>query len=80
MVWQRAVAASLPLLSSSMRARAREDGLGEEERGGSGPNLRGGEVSGEDVGEVCSGELGGLGKRIVFLSKKEGWVKRPSKG
>ena len=79
MVWRRAIAASLPLLSSSMRARAREDGLGEEEGGGSGPNLLG-EVLGEDAGEVCSGELGGLRRRAVFLSKKEGLVKRPSKG
>ena len=76
MVWRRAVAASLPLLSSSMRARAREDGLG----GGSEPNGLGGEVSGEDAGEVCSSESGGFGKRVVFLSKKAGLVKRPSKG
>ena len=80
MVWRRAIAASLPLLSSSRRARAREDGVGEEEGEGSGPKVLGGEESGEDVGEVCSGELGGFGKRAVFLSKKEGWVKRPSKG
>ena len=80
MVWRRTIAASLPLLSSSMRARAREDGLGEEEGRGSGPNLLGDEVSGEDAGEVCSGELGGFGKRTVFLSKKAGLVKRPSKG
>ena len=78
MVWRRAVAASLPLLSSSMRARVREDGLGEEEGEGSGPEGLGGEVSGEDVGEVFSGESGGLGKRAVFLSKKEGWVNKPS--
>ena len=56
------VAASLPLLSSSKRARAREDGLGEEEGGGSGPKCVGGEGLGEEVGEVVSGELGGLGK------------------
>ena len=86
MVWRRAVAASLPLLSSSMRARVREDGLGEEEGGGSGPNVLGGEVSGEDVGVVFSGEVmglgeeGGLGKRAVFLWKKVGLVNRPSKG
>ena len=67
-------------MSSSRRARAREDGLGEEEGGGSGPKVLGGEDSGEDVGEVFSGELGGLGKRAVFLSKKVGCVKRPSKG
>ena len=66
MVWRRAIAASLPLLSSSRRARAIEDGVGEEEEGGgSGPNALGGEVLGEevgeeDVGEVCSGELGGV--------------------
>ena len=85
MVWRRAIAASLPLLSSSMRARAREDGLGEEEGGGSGPNCLGGEglsedVGEEDVGEVCSCELRGLGRMAVFLSKKEGWVNRPSNG
>ena len=57
-----------------------EDGVGEEEGGGSGPNVLEGEVSGEDVGEVFSGELGGLGKRTVFLSKKSGWVNSPSKG
>ena len=72
-------------MASSIRARAREDGLGEEEGGGSGPNLLGGEGLGEevveeDVGEGWSGELGGLGRMTVFLSKKEGWVKRPSKG
>ena len=65
---------------SSIRARAREDGLGDEEGGGSGPNGLGGEVSGGDVGEVFSGELGGFGKRIVFRSKKSGWVNSPSKG
>ena len=48
--------------------------------GGSGPKVLGGEDSGEDVGEVFSGELGGLGKRAVFLSKKVGLVNRPSKG
>ena len=48
--------------------RAREDGSGEEEGGGSGPYLLGGEGLGEevveeDVGEDwCSGVLGGLGK------------------
>ena len=47
-----------------------EDGVGEEE----------GEDSGEDKGEVFSGELGGFGKRTVFLSKKSGWVNSPSKG
>ena len=57
-----------------------EDGVGEEEGEGSEPNALGGEVSGEDVGEVFSGESGGLRKKIVFLSKKEGWVNRPSNG
>ena len=85
MVWRRAIAASLPLLSSSTRARAREDGLGEEEDGRSGPYCLVGEGLGEDVGEDdvgedCSGELRGLGKRMVFLSKKSGWVNSPSKG
>ena len=71
-------------MASSIRASAREDGLGEEEGGGSGSKVLGGEDSGEDVGEdvgeVSSGELGGFGKRTVFLSKKLGWVNRPSKG
>ena len=49
-------------MSSSKRARAREDGLGEEGGGGSGPKCVGGEGLGEEVGEVVSGELGGLGK------------------
>ena len=80
MVRRRAVAPSLSLLSSSMRARAREEGLSEVDGGGLGPNVLGGEVSGEDVGEVFSGELGGFGKRAVFLSKKEGLVNSPSKG
>ena len=73
MVWRRANTAFLPLLSSSTRARAREDGVDEEEGGGSGPNLFGGEGSGEDVGKVVSGDLGGLGNQ-------EGSVNRPSKG
>ena len=59
MLWRRADIAFLPLLSSSTRARAR-DGVGEEEDveegGGSGPNLVGGEDSGEDVGKVVSGD------------------------
>ena len=56
-----------------MRARAREEGLGEVEGGGSGPNVLGGKVSGEDVGVVFSGEgeglgeEGGLGKWALFL-------------
>ena len=67
-----------------MRARAREEGLGEVE--GSGPNGLGEEVSGEDVGVVFAGEVvglgeeGGLGKRAWFLWKKVGLVNRPSKG
>ena len=54
--------------------------MGEEEGERSGPKVLGGEDSGEEVGEVFSGELGGLGRRAVFLSKKAGLVKRPSKG
>ena len=54
--------------------------MGVEEGGGSGPNVRGGEDLGEDMGKVFSGELGGFGKRAVFLSKKSGWVNSPSKG
>ena len=58
--------------------------MGEEEGEGSGPKVLGGEDSDEDVdedvGEVFSGELGGFGKRAVFLWKKAGLVKRPSKG
>ena len=72
MVWRRAITASLPLLSSSTRASAR-DGVDEEESGGSGPNLFGGEGSGEDVGKVVSGELGGLGNHV-------GSTNRPSNG
>ena len=73
-------------MASSIRARAREDGLGEEEGGGSGPNVLGGEVSGEDVGVVFSSEVeglgkeGGLGKRALFLWKKVRLVNSPSKG
>ena len=78
MVWRRANTASLPLLASSTRARAREDGLGEEEGGGSGLRLLGGEGLGDDVGEEdveegWSGDLGGLGNQ-------EGSMNRPSKG
>ena len=59
--------------------------MGEEDGGGSGPKCLGGEGLGEEVGEEvvgegCSGDSGGFGKRTVFLSKKEGWVKRPSNG
>ena len=39
-----------------------------------------GEESGRDEGELCSGELGGLVKRIWFLSKKSGRMNSPSKG
>ena len=72
-------------MASSIRARAREEGLGEVEGGGSGPNSLGGEVSGEEGGEysgegVGLGEEGGLGKRALFLWKKVGLVNRPSKG
>ena len=73
-------------MASSIRARAREDGLGEEEGGGSGPNVLGGEFSGEDVGVVFSGEVEGLGEEgglrrsSVFLWKKVGLVNSPSKG
>ena len=53
-------------MASSRRARAKEEGLGEEDGGGSGLNLlgvEGEEVDVEDVGEDwCSGVLGGLGK------------------
>ena len=49
-------------MASSIRARAREEGLGEVEGGGSGPNLLGGECSGEEGGEF-SGEGVGLGKK-----------------
>ena len=53
--------------------RAREDAVGEGEGGGSGPNLFGGEGSGEDVGKVVSGDLGGLGNHV-------GSTNRPSNG
>ena len=54
--------------------------MGEEEGEGSGPKVLGGEDSGEDVGEVFSGELGGFGKRAVFLSKKAEFVEEAIKG
>ena len=57
--------------------------MDKEVGGGSGPNFLGGEgeeVDVEDVGEVCLGESGGLGRMAEFLSKKVGCVKRPSKG
>ena len=72
MLWRRADIASLPLLSSSTRARARDE-VDEEEGGGSGPNLFGGEGSGEDVGKVVYGDLGGLANQV-------GSVNSPSKG
>ena len=55
------------------------------EGGGSGPNVLGGEVSGEEGGEFSGeveglGEEGGLGRRVLFLWKKVGWVNRSSKG
>ena len=49
------------------------------EGGGSGPNVLGGEVSGEDVGVVFSGEVeglgeeGGLGRGLGFFGRKWGW-------
>ena len=53
---------------------AREDAVGEGEGGGSGPNLFGGEGSGEDVvARVVSGDLVGLGNQV-------GSTNRPSKG
>ena len=72
MARRKAEIAFLPLLSSSTRVSAR-DGVDEEEGGGSGPNLFVGEGSGEDVGKVVSGELGGLGNQV-------GSTNRPSKG
>ena len=69
---RRAVIASLPLLASSKRVRARD--WVDEEGGGSGPNLFGGEGSGEDVvARVVSGDLAGLGNQV-------GSTNRPSKG
>ena len=50
-----------------------EDGLGEEKGEGSGPKVLGGEDSGEDVGEVFSGELGGVGEEGC-VSFEEGGV------
>ena len=52
--------------------------MGEEEGGGSGPKLLGGEGLGDEVGEEdveegWSGDLGGLGNQ-------EGSMNRPSKG
>ena len=49
-------------MASSIRARAREEGLGEVEGGGSGPDFLGGELSGEEGGEF-SGDGVGLGKK-----------------
>ena len=51
MLWRRVDITFLPLLSSSTRVSAREDGLGEEEGGGLGLRLLGGEGLGDDVGE-----------------------------
>ena len=50
--------------------------MGEEDGGGSGPNVLGGDVSGEEGGEE-EGEVSGEG---VGLGNQEGSVKRPSKG
>ena len=48
--------------------------MGEGEGGGSGPNLFGGEGSGEDVVcKVVSGDLGGLGNQV-------GSTNRPANG
>ena len=48
--------------------------MGEGEGGGSGPNLFGGEGSGEDVvGKVVSGDVTGLGNQLESTN-------RPSKG
>ena len=47
--------------------------MDEEEGGGSGPNLFGGEGSGEEVGKVVYGDLGRLGNQV-------GSTNRPSKG
>ena len=55
-------------MASSIRARAREEGLGEVEGGGSGPNFLGGEFSGEEGGEL-SGEGVELGKKKGFESE-----------
>ena len=63
---------SLPLLSSSTRARAR-DGVDEEEGGGSGPKRLGGEDSGEEVERLVSGDEAVSGNQV-------GFTKRPSNG
>ena len=70
---RRAVIASLPLLASSKRVRAREDGVVGEVGGGSGPKGFWGKDSGEDGGKVVSGEAGGLGNHL-------GLTNNPSKG
>ena len=49
-------------MASSIRARAREEGLGEVEGGGSGPNFLGGECSGEE-GVSFHVKEWGLGRR-----------------
>ena len=69
----RATTISLPLLESSTRARAKEEGEAEVEGGGSGPYLWGGEFSGEEGGEF-SGEGVGLGKKKGSESEnRPGW-------
>ena len=68
---RRAVIASLPLLASSKRVRAREDGVVGEEGGGSGPKRFGGEDSEEEVGKVVSGDEAVSGNQLDV-------TKRPS--
>ena len=63
---------SLPLLSSSTRERAR-DGADEVEGGGSGPDGVEGEVSGEEIGRLGSGDEAVSGNQL-------GFTKSPSKG
>ena len=55
-------------MASSIRARAREEGLGEVEGGDSGPKFLGGKFSGEEGGEF-SGEGVGLGNQESFDSE-----------
>ena len=66
---RRADIASLPLLASSKRVRAREDGVVGEEGGGSGPKRFGGEDSGEEVGKVVSGDEAVSGNQEAFTKR-----------
>ena len=66
---RRADIASLPLLASSKRVRAREDEVVGEEGGGSGPYLFGGEDSGEETGKVVSGDEAVSGNQEGFKKK-----------